>query len=126
VRGAPIERAVAKRIKAALAATKFVHEWRNRRVAHADLQHLLDQRPEPLKGGSQADVEAALSAFRELFNEIGHHFCDSHMVFDLAGVAGAECVLRRLAEGKEAYDARMEALLNGTASRADWGPRPKI
>jgi hypothetical protein len=124
VGGTRIESTAKAHVDAVITATQFVREWRNKRVAHRDLQQLLKQRPTPLTGGSRADVESALDAFRSLYNHVGAFYSQGHTIFDLPGMPGAECLLRRLAVGKEAHDARMERLRTGTASPADWGPGP--
>ena len=59
-----------ERIADALVATEFCRDWRNRHIAHRDLQLALKQGAEPLKPASRSKVREALEALKRL-----HELC---------------------------------------------------
>jgi len=62
------------------ACTPF-RDWRNRRLAHSDLDTSLKVTDEPLPGVSRADIEKALACMRELMNRVSGHFEDSETLY---------------------------------------------
>jgi AbiU2 len=54
---------------------------RNKRIAHADLDHALKIAEDPLPGISREDVENALKALRDLLNFIEHFYTNSQTLY---------------------------------------------
>src|SRR5262245_18340275 len=70
-------------------ATRFVRDWRDRRLAHRDFSHAQDPTAKPLTAGSRASVEVALKAVRDLMQIPEGHFCDAEKSYDcLASAQG--------------------------------------
>lgn len=63
------------------ACSKF-RDLRNKRIAHADLQHALNLVEEPLPGISRAYVENALKLLREYMNIINKHRTNSTTLYE--------------------------------------------
>jgi hypothetical protein len=73
---------VGKLTDAALGASAFAKDWRNRYIAHKDLPLALgDQKAPPLKSASRAAVEKALQALDDLLNFIDRAYNDTSTVF---------------------------------------------
>jgi len=68
---------VAALVERAKTETAFIRDWRNRRLAHNDLQLALDSGSQPLPDVSHDQMERALAALRAVMNEIQLHYWDS-------------------------------------------------
>ncbi len=68
---------------AALNACEFARDWRNRRLAHRDLDLAVGLNPEPLAPASRASVKAAIASLSELLNLVSLHYSGSTTLFDL-------------------------------------------
>jgi hypothetical protein len=64
-------------IKEALVKCEFARDWRNRRIAHADLALALDVTAEPLAVASKEKIIAALQAIQDVLNTISIPLLDS-------------------------------------------------
>ena len=71
-----------KLIQQARADAEFARDWRNRHLAHNDLQLALDKRAKPLPGISRANIEQALSSVRLVLNRIETHFFRREIGFE--------------------------------------------
>lgn len=60
---------------------------RNKRIAHADLDHALKVSDEPLPGISRDDVEQALQALRDVMNAVELHYDKSQTLYEETIVA---------------------------------------
>lgn len=77
---------------------------RNKRIAHADYNHSLKIESDPLPGISRADVEDALSAFRDILNKVELHYFNSQTAYQMLVTAiGADgtALLRALRDAKK-------------------------
>ena len=54
---------------------------RNKRIAHADLDHALQIAADPLPGISREDVERALESLRNTINKIEYHYFQSQTLY---------------------------------------------
>ena len=54
---------------------------RNKRIAHADLDHALQIAADPLPGISREDVERALESLRNTMNKIEYHYFQSQTLY---------------------------------------------
>jgi hypothetical protein len=99
---------------AALNACEFARDWRNRRLAHRDLDLALDQSVQPLAPASRAAVKAALAALEELLNAVSLHYLDSTTFFHLGpGSEDAVSLLYLLRDGLRAQDERLARIKRG-------------
>lgn len=69
-----------------LRTAKF-RELRNKRIAHADLEHSLKVEDDPLPGISRDDVERALAALRDVMNTVESHYDGSQTLYEETIVA---------------------------------------
>jgi len=83
-----------------LTKVAFARDWRNRHLAHRDLDLALD-RAHPLEGASRGHVEAALLSIRAVMNRIARHYWDSETVYErfFADGRDAESLLHYLTAG---------------------------
>ncbi|NML46643.1 hypothetical protein HHL11_23055 [Ramlibacter sp. G-1-2-2] len=118
--GTPIGKEVAKLVQEAIAATEFARDWRNRKLAHRDLQLALGGRAQTLAPASRADVKTALKAVVDVLNAISAHYLDSTTGFHLGpGGADALGLLLILRDGLRFEEQRMERLRKGVFSPED-------
>ena len=68
---------VAALVESAKAEAGFVRDWRNRHLAHRDLQLALGSGAQPLSTVSDDQMERALAALRSVMNEIQLHYWNS-------------------------------------------------
>jgi hypothetical protein len=107
-------------VDAAVAATEFARDWRNRHIGHRDLALALDSAPRPLSPASRADVSVALSAIHRVFNEVSEHVFNSTLADDVITPAtGAESLLYVIRDGLEAEEARKERIRSGQFTEED-------
>jgi hypothetical protein len=81
---APIAAEIEALSSAALDSCQFARDWRNRRLAHRDLDLAVGLNPEPLAHASRASVKAAIATLGELLNSVSRHYCESTTLFDLS------------------------------------------
>ncbi len=91
VDGTPAARDVQSLTTAALAACEFARDWRNRRIAHRDLELALGQNAHRLKPASRAAVKTALVSLGALLNSVSEHFTNSTTGFG-RGSGGEDAV----------------------------------
>lgn len=88
--------------------TDFARDWRNRRLAHRDLDRALQPDLHPLAEASREHVEKALASLRSLLNCIELNYENSTTAYDhvIAADNGAEALLYYLSSGLEAEELR--------------------
>jgi AbiU2 len=91
-------------VKSALDKTKFCRDWRNRHIAHRDLNLLLNGSARPLETASGNQVYDALKAIQDVLSEVSLRYMDSSLVFpsNLGSVGNAISLLRLLHDGQRA------------------------
>ena len=105
---------------AALDACEFSRDWRNRRLAHRDLDLALDRAVQPLAPASRATVKASLAALEELLNAVSLHYLDSTTLFDLGpGGEDAVSLLYLLRDGLQFRDDRLARIKRGEQRPGD-------
>lgn len=116
---------VAPLAEATLVSCEFARDWRNRRLAHRDLDLALGQSVQPLAAASRASVKVALAALDELLNSISGHYLDSTTMFDL-GPSGEDAVslLYLLRDGLESRAERLARVKRGEFRANDFKPKP--
>ena len=77
-------------------------KWRNRRLAHLDLDLAIGKRPpEPLERATSEMVDEALKSIANVLNAVSHHYQDSTTAFDhyVPSVWGVRSLLGVLEDG---------------------------
>ncbi|MGH9684208.1 MAG: hypothetical protein ACRD4S_11440 [Candidatus Acidiferrales bacterium] len=111
---------VSKLIDSAKESATFALEWRNKHLAHRDLDLVL-QRGQALLPATRGKVEESLSALRDVLNRIELEFCSSHTAYDSSRVLGdAKDLLYIIREGLRCRHERAAALKRGELSSTDW------
>lgn len=90
-------------IDLAVKKADFSRDWRNRHIAHQDLDLALSNGAQPLKSASRAKVKEALSSVTDVLNELSTHYMDSTTLFErISGSGGAVSLLHVLEDGLRA------------------------
>lgn len=108
-------------------ATGFARDWRNRKLAHADLALAIGGAATPLLGASRKQVADAITAIHGVLNTIGREFLGGEMpnTPPIMGPNGGEELLYLLRDGLEAREARRKRIREGGYSTEDIRrPRP--
>ena len=98
---------------------EFCRDWRNRHIAHRDLDLALRDGARPLAPASRAKIKEALAAIAAVMNAFANHFLDTTVIYDHEGSPeGAIGLLYLVNDGLLAERARAERARAGN-SRAD-------
>jgi len=110
-----LKREVEKLIEAALTTSSFARDWRNRKLAHIDLELALETGVEPLAGVSREKIEGALAAFRAVLNKLATIYWESETAYEHFIASGGEgdSLVYYLRLGLKAEENRMERLKAG-------------
>jgi len=102
-------------VKAALTSCEFTRDWRNRHLAHRDLDLALATSADPLPGVSRADIEEALKSIRAVLNRLSMHYMDSETAYQLVITHGreADSLVYYLLLGLRTQEKRLERLERG-------------
>ena len=127
IEDAPFKTEVEKLVQTAVESSRFARDWRNRRLAHCDLQLSLEHSANSLSPASRASVNDSLEALRILLKCIHSHYFDRDIDLDFTREPGdANALVRVLADGVEATRARRKRLDDGNLSPNDWLGPPAI
>lgn len=119
---------VSEAVAAALTASEFCRDWRNRHLAHRDLNLALKRGAEPLKAASRQTVNEALTTLSTVLNVVSLKCIGSTTYFDIdlrvgGGPGGAMALLYYVDMGLEAERQRREKRQNGAFDPTDYRPR---
>jgi len=115
---------VQSKVDEAIALAAPCRDWRNRRIAHLDLELALSAGAEPLKPASRASVRAAMDAIAAVLNAVSSHLLDSTTSFEGVGIPnGALNLLYILDDGVKAERARRDRLRSGEHRAEDYQRR---
>jgi hypothetical protein len=93
----------------------FCRDWRNRRIAHADLALSLESAAEPLKVASRQKVADALKTIEATMNAVSAHYLESTTFFESSSASGGSLsVLYLLDDGLRARESRRDAIKQGS------------
>jgi hypothetical protein len=95
--------------------------WRNKRLAHCDLGHALEQAA-PLPEVSKQDVEAVLASFRAVMDKLSSFYLYSTTAYDRAsaGAGDADALVCWLAEARQVEDGRQQRAREGKSVPEDF------
>jgi hypothetical protein len=104
----PIKDEVHSALDRVEAKARFARDWRDRRLAHRDLEHARDPKAKPLSAASRASVEEVLAAMRDLTQIAEGHFGNTTVAYEhiINAPGGASEMLYHLESGLEAIRSR--------------------
>jgi hypothetical protein len=103
--------------------TEFCRDWRNRYIAHNDLDIALERSANPLADASRLKVKEALKAIADVMNAVDFQYFHSETRFDLGGaLGGAMTLLYALHRGKKLQDECVRRLEAGEFNEDDLDP----
>jgi hypothetical protein len=115
---------VANLVQIAITTSDFCRDWRNRHIAHRDLNLSIDKGVTPLKAASRKKIKQAIQAIVDVLNGVSTHYTESTTVFNIGGLhGGAGSLLYVLDDGIKARKERQERLKRGEIREGDFGPR---
>jgi hypothetical protein len=118
-----IEAEIKKLVDVALEKTEFARDWRNRHIAHNDLDLSLERSATPLADASRLQVKEALKVIADVMNAVDFHYLHSETRYDLGGpIDGALPLLYALDRSIKLQDERRERLENGAFRDEDFDP----
>ena len=111
-------------VSSVLEQSEFSREWRNKLVAHRDLDTAINGTADQISGGSREQVNTALDTMAALLDAIDLHFTESgtHYRFD-EGIGRAKDLLFFLDDGKKRYDERQARIIAGKGTPDDYAQR---
>jgi len=109
-------------IQKAKASAAFAVEWRNRRIAHRDLDLILRRSQPALAPATPAQVEASLSALQDVLKRIETELCDASTVYGSPTHGDAEALLYVIRDGLQWDRDRCERLKRGELQDEDMKP----
>lgn len=94
--------------------TGFCRDWRNRIIAHKDLQHQIDGTLKPLLPASRLGIKNALKSLSKALNVVSLHYLDSTTMFDLMGASpgGSFSLLAVLDDGNKVEEEMSNKIKN--------------
>jgi hypothetical protein len=111
-------------VNAAVKQGDFCRDWRNRHIAHRDLNLALVEQsaqPGPLANASRRQVSDTLKALADVMNAVARHYLDSTTYYEIGGrLTGATLLLHVLNSGVKVREERMERLRTGKATLEDF------
>lgn len=112
----------------ALSASEFCRDWRNRHLAHRDLNLALKRGAEPLLTASRQKVNEALTSLSDVLNVVSLKYMGATTLFDIdlrvgGGPGGAMSLLHCIDMGVEAEQVKRDRLKSGSFDERDYRPR---
>lgn len=115
---------VSNLVRIAVQKSEFCRDWRNRHIAHRDLDRAIEEDIIPLHSASRAKVKDALRSIAAVMDAITLYYENSTTKFDVGGYAGgAESLLYVLDDGLTAEAMRRDRLQRGEYTEEDIKPR---
>ncbi len=107
-------------VKAAVNATEFARDWRNRTLAHTDLKLAIQLGAEPLAPASRKSVADAINAVSRVIQRLSEYHFKSDLLFDVITPADdAVSLLYVIRDGLKAEEERRARLKEGKLSAED-------
>jgi hypothetical protein len=107
-------------VAVAMEDARFCRDWRNRHIAHRDLNLALGASAVPLPEASKKHVDDALGSLARVLNAIDGHYNNSETSYHMAAVRhGAVNLLQVVVRGLKAQEERKQRLLRGEFSPDD-------
>lgn len=92
-------------------ASEFCRDWRNRRIAHMDLDLAINAKAEPLQPASRQKIRLAIAAINDVLDAVSKHYLDTTNLFDWVGHPGGAVSLIYVIDDGVRADAERHARL---------------
>jgi hypothetical protein len=110
-------------LKSALDQSGFCRDWRNKLVAHRDLDTAINGTAHQISGGSREQVNELLKTIESILNTIELHFLDAQTHYRFDGLSGgAKDLLYFVDDGKKRHDERRARIVSNKATPEDLAP----
>lgn len=114
-------------IRTAQAECGFARDWRNRRLAHRDLDLALGNAAIALAPATRLSIDRAINSLHAVLNHISATSFDTHLDPEIIeSTGGAEALLYGLRDGIAARQRRLERLGSGSPDEDDFAPLPPL
>ena len=102
----------------------FCRDWRNRALAHYDLQVALDSKSNPLEEATQKKVNNAIQALSSVIDKIWYHYTGANIFFgpNIDTTRGAYRLLHVIADGLKYAEEKHKRIQSGDFSIDDLKP----
>lgn len=110
------------KVQDALQASEFARDWRNRHIAHSDLDLKVSDTAKPLESASRQNVKLALEALSTVLNAVAAEYLDSTSFFDTLD-GDALALLYVIDDGLHADAQRRHRLKDGFYDADAYKPR---
>ncbi len=112
-------------VQDALEKAAFCKDWRNRKIAHNDLNLILKEGAKPLKSASRAKTKEVLKSISLVLNTVSQHYLESETMFDMESEpsGGAVSLLYVIDDGLKAAAERKERRQSGNYTKDDFKRR---
>jgi len=108
-------------VSAAVEAAAFAKGWRDRHIAHRDLDLSLGRMATPLPKATKEKVDIALESIAVVLNRLDLHFLDATMAYDFVNpIGGCESLLFVLRDGLRREELRGKQLEAGNYDPEEW------
>jgi hypothetical protein len=114
-------------IGTAQAECGFARDWRNRRLAHRDLDLALGNAAVALAPATRRSIDRAINSLHGIVNHISTNSFNTQLDPEvIESTGGAEALLYRLRDGIAARQQRLEGLGSGSLDEDDFAPLPPL
>lgn len=111
---------ISQLVEKAVSHAAFARDWRNRVLAHLDLDLALDKSATPLAEASRKQARLAMEAIAAVMNAVEAHYMDSATAYDFGKpLNGAVSLLYVLNDGVHVREEREAQLAKGEFSQSD-------
>lgn len=118
---AALKATVSKLCEKAVVSAEFAREWRNRHIAHRDLDLALNGSARPLPAVPLKQVTDSLNSFETVLNALAKHYLNSTTSFSMAArYNGALDLLYLIDDGLKVQGERRERLRSGKPAEGDF------
>jgi hypothetical protein len=111
-------------IDIAIQSSEFCRDWRNRHIAHRDLNIVLKGNNAPLKPANRKKIKEALDSIADVLNAVSGYYGNSEIMFDIGERSGgALALLYLIYDGLKAKENRQDRIRHGELREEDFKPR---
>jgi len=120
----PVRSALVELVKISVEKSAFARDWRNRHIAHLDLDLALNDGTTPLSDVTRGQINEAIESLGKVLNAIDAHYYDAETMFGFKNpIGGAISLLYVLDDGLRTAADRDNRIRSGDFQREDMEAR---